>query len=270
MSAQAMGSPTCSAAVFDGGLPLYLVSGQAVLIRARDSSLVLTSRTASSACYPISHITRIVSSTSNSWEGAALALCMRSRVPIIFFERGVGPAGWLFPREHAPAFLEQMIDEFVTLPHWKRIYSDWLRAERNRVILAWARVRERAGSPAPEHQIADWRRKYVYRGDNQPAPVLPEIWNVALLALVMRTFALAGLAPSFTTCDSEVLNIAEDCASLISLMLFPAAEGIVGASTDLQVLLRGFEVRSSELRQTLLRALCRLRRLIHQDLYSCH
>ncbi len=253
-------------------LPLYLVSSSPCCVHASDSALILRSRAMSARRFPLAVISRIVSSVANSWEGGALALCLRSAIPVVFLDGNRGPAGWLLPREHQSSHFCELIDEALSLASWHHAYSNWLRAERNRVVSSWAV--DSPGEPVPLHQLSAWRKRFVYQRPEDASPLVPALWRAAIDSLVLRILVDSGLRSIFHACDGQAMQLARDCATLACLHLFPEASSPVvanpaaSASPDNAFLLRCFEARTETLRSRIVSALLRLHRILSEQLHS--
>lgn len=253
-------------------LPLYLVSSTPCSVHASDGALVLRSCAMPARRFPLAAISRVVSSVANSWDGTALALCLRSATPVVFLDGCRGPAGWLLPREHASARFRALIDEVLGLGSWHPTYSNWLRAERNRIVSSW--VADVTGDAVPSHQLADWRKRFVYQYSEDASASVPALWHAAAASLVLRILADSGLPAIFHACDGKSMELARDCAALACLHLFPEASRSLGAhalssaSPDNAFLLQCFEARTETLQRRLVSALLRLRRLFSEELHS--
>ncbi len=249
-------------------LPLYLVSPSPCVIHASDGALLLRNRNLAARRFPLAAVSRIVSSVAHAWHGAALALCLSSNIPVVFLDGSRGPAGWLLPRDHTAVHLRQLIEEALCLPSWSNIYSNWLRAERNRVVSSWP---SRSAEEVPLHQIQAWRKRFVYQQADDPSASIPPLWGAAVDSLVLRILTDAGLPAIFHACDGDSLQLARDCAALACLHLFPDAANPLGAGApDNAFLLRCFEARTETLRGRLITALLRLHRLFSQGLSQWH
>lgn len=252
------------------GLPLYLTSPGRLSIHAMDTaaggSLVVQSADTASRLFPIAHLSRIVSSLRHNWDGAALTLCLRSSVPVIFIENGRGLAGWLSTANPAPTRLAALLQELLSLYEWSNIYSNWLRAERNRALRAWPRT----AFPGDFVTESEDRKRFVYQAGSAATPPVPELWNVASLALAIQTLHAAGLDAIYAGSDGRMLNLAHDCSNILALHLVPYADGLIGTLQGAEeLLLHGFESRSAELSVALFAALGRLHRLCVQEMNQC-
>jgi hypothetical protein len=237
--------------------PLYLDGRvQPIAVRARGPALEVT-RNAHRFGFPLARLARIIASGRVNWDGAALALCLASRIPVVFTDGRGRPSGAAMPLVGRTSALDDLLIESLDGLHWRARYDNWLRAQRLRVLRRWRRRRAVDGRPIGEGEWNDAVRAFVYRDD----PELGGACAGGCYALVLAMLLRAGVRTQYRACDGGVLALAADLSRIVdagtALDLGTLAHAF---ATERHLATRAAEARAVEVENLVAGLLGRLRR----------
>lgn len=239
--------------------PLHL-DGRAAPIEVSTAGPALAvARGARRMQFPLVRLSRILVCGRVRWEGEALVLCLRHRVPVVFLDARAQPIGAALALQAQPGALDELLAEFVDRPHWRARYDNWLRSQRLRVLLEWRRQRAATGTPLTCAEWVEAVRAQVYVPDfTTRGPAAGASYALALVLL-----ARAGVRTQYRSFDGGVLALATDLGRLlelrIALQLGTLAQNLDGCDA---VKARGFEAGAAEHEAFLIELLERLRRRV--------
>jgi hypothetical protein len=209
--------------------------------------------------FPLARLSRILVCGRVRWDGEALALCLRHRIPVVFLDARAQPIGAAMPLQGQPGALDELLTEFVDRPHWHARYDNWLRSQRLRVLLAWRRRRAAAGTPLTTAEWVEAVRAQVY---------VPEFAGAgaaagASYALALVVLARAGARTQYRAFDGCVLPLAADLGRLLDLRVTLGLGTLAQEFDDCGALkARGFEAGAAGHEAFLVELIERLRRRI--------
>lgn len=193
--------------------PLHL-DGRAspIEVAAADPALIVT-RGARRMQFPLARLSRILVRGHVTWHGQALALCLVSRVPVVFLDAGAQPLGAALALQAQPGALDELLAEFVDRPHWRERFDNWLRSRRLRILRQWRLQRCAAGAPVDQAEWTEAVRAHVYvSSDAAWGPAAGDCYALALLAL-----ARAGARTQYRAFDGGILALGTELARLLQL-----------------------------------------------------
>lgn len=164
---------------------------------------------------PLTRIARVIVRGRVHWDSAALALCLRQCVPIVFLDAHARPAGAALPLVAHTGVLDELMCSFVERSDWQHRYDNWLRSQRLRVLLRWRRERARGGRPIDRAEWAEQVRAFVYLGE----PALASPRAGAAYALVLAVMLRAGVRTQYRAADGGTLALASDLAAMLDRRL---------------------------------------------------
>ncbi len=239
--------------------PLHLDGRAAPLEVSTAGPALAVARGARRMQFPIARLSRILVRGRVHWEGDALALCLRQRVPVVFLDSRAQPIGAALALQAQPGALDELLTEFVDRPHWRARYENWLRSRRLRVLLDWRRRRAVAGMPLTRAEWVETVRAQVYVPDVTPHRSAAG----ASYALALVTLARSGARTQYRSFDGGVLALGADLGRLLDLRI-ALQMGTLARSLDgcESVKARGFEGGAAEHEAFLIEQLERLRRRV--------
>jgi CRISPR/Cas system-associated endonuclease Cas1 len=89
---------------------LYLGGATVKHVACSGAALVITAPNSSVRRYPVARLSRIVCSAHVNWQGAALALCMRSGIPIVWSDAHAQPLGICYSQQHRQQAFSQALE----------------------------------------------------------------------------------------------------------------------------------------------------------------
>jgi hypothetical protein len=239
--------------------PLHLDGRAAPIEVSTVGTALAVTRGARRMQFPLARLSRVLVCGRVRWEGEALALCLRHRVPVVFLDPRAQPIGAAMPLQAQPGALDELLTAFVDRPHWRARYENWLRSQRLRVLLAWRRRRAAGGTPVTRAEWVEAVRAQVY---------VPEFASGspaagASYALVLVVLARAGVRTQYRAFDGGVLPLAVDLGRLLDLNV-ALTLGTLAPEFDRCGALkaRGFEAAAAEHEAFLVELIERLRRRI--------
>lgn len=237
--------------------PLYLDGrAQPIDVRTLGPALAVT-RGPHRFSFPLARLARIVVCGRVHWDSRALALCLASRVPVVFTDGRGRPCGAAMPLVGRTSALDDLLIESLDRPHWRARYDNWLRAQRLRVLRRWRRRRAVDGRPIGEGEWNDAVRAFVYRDD----PELGGACAGGCYALVLAMLLRAGVRTQYRACDGGVLALAADLSRIVdagtALDLGTLAHAF---ATERHLATRAAEARAVEVEDLVAGLLGRLRR----------
>lgn len=209
--------------------------------------------------FPLARLSRILVCGRVRWEGEALALCLRHRIPVVFLDARAQPIGAALALQAQPGALDELLAEFVDRPHWRARFDNWLRSWRLRVLLEWRRQRAATGAPVTCAEWVEAVRAQVYVPDFAPrGPAAGASYALALVVL-----ARAGVRTQYRAFDGGVLALGADLGRLLELRI-ALQLGTLAQNFDGQdgLKARGFEAGAAEHEAFLIELLERLRRRV--------
>lgn len=206
---------------------------------------------------PLARLARVFVRGTVRLDAAAIAACLRERIPIVFLDGRAQPIGSAMPLEGRTSSLGELLAEWVDRPDWRAQYDNWLRAQRFRVLSRWRRRRADSGRPIDPSEWREAVRSFAYR--DQPDFASPHASGcyARALGLLLR----AGVRTHYRGCDGAVLPLAADLARLADRSV--ALEmGAIAAALEGEAALkaRAAEGAAAEVDALLLDLLARLRR----------
>lgn len=160
---------------------------------------------------PLARIARVIVRGRVHWDAEALALCLRSGVPIVFLDGHARPAGAALPLVANTGALDELMCAFVEHGDWRHRYDNWLRSQRLRMLLRWRRERARGGRPVERAEWAELVRAFVYLGE----PALAGSRAAAAYGLVLSVMLRAGVRTQYRAAEGGTLALASDLAAIL-------------------------------------------------------
>ena len=119
---------------------LYLGGATVKQVACSDAALVITAPDSSVRRYPVARLSRIVCSAHVNWQGAALALCMRSGISIVWSDAHAQVLGICYSQHHRQKAFSQALELMLEGEHGLSQYTHWLRSRRMDMLMDWART----------------------------------------------------------------------------------------------------------------------------------
>jgi hypothetical protein len=216
------------------------VDGPALTVRGEHHAL---------ARYPFERIARIVAQAGRvELSAEALAACCRWGIAVVVIEDGE-VSGYLWPAQAQDTRTAERIDNLLDRPDWPRLYENWKRNERMRIVRHWcARLREN-GNEIDAAFIEEIKRAYVQAVES-PARDLRDDGLVvgAVHALTIERLRAKGFAARYWDGDGQTLELAQDIAATLLLRLRLELHGIADrARIDMPLWLRLFHLHAHTL-----------------------
>lgn len=158
--------------------PLYLLATHPIEVTWDEPALTVEVPGTAAAFYPLTRVGRVISRGPVQWSGAALAGCLRHRVPVLFVADDGGLQGVLSPARQPPADLSQHLAAAMLAPEWPQRYDNWRCGQERRLINQLA--------AALDWSLPDARAPGVQRRLDQ---ALRQRWGVAPQALLATPMA---------------------------------------------------------------------------------
>jgi hypothetical protein len=163
--------------------------------------------------FPLARLSRILVRGRVRWDGEALALCLRQRLPVVFLDSRAHPIGAALAMQAQPGALDELLADLVERPGWRICYENWLRSQRLRILLGWRRQRTALGRPLAGKEWKELVRAHVY----VPELAGPSPAAGACYALALSVLARAGARSQYRAFDGGVLAPAADLGRLLDL-----------------------------------------------------
>jgi hypothetical protein len=207
--------------------------------------------------FPLARLSRVLVRGRVRWDGEALALCLRQRVPVVFLDSRAQPIGAALALQAQPGALDELLSDFVERPDWRICYENWLRSQRLTILLRWRRQRAALGQPLARTEWNDAVRTNVY----VPQFAVPGPEAGAAYGLSLAVLARVGVRSQYRAFDGDVLALGADLGRLLDLFICTQA-GTLSNHFDGHERLRAraFEARAAEHEAFVLTLLGRLRR----------
>lgn len=193
-----------------GARALYLGARGRKQVSCTDEALVVRNAEQQTLRYPLARVSRVVTSITNDWTGAALALCLREGIGITWLDAKGEALGSCYPHHRttprAASALEAMLETEDGLDR----YQHWLRQRRMDVLVRWGAAAGSQITPdAWERTKTDW----VYGGRFSEG--LPTGLRGLCMAYVAGRLARHGLGDALWGPKAQAIALDSDLCSLV-------------------------------------------------------
>ncbi len=201
---------TSTAARCNSARTLYLGGATVKQVACSDAALVITVPNSSVRRYPVARLSRIVCSAQVNWQGAALALCMRSGIPIVWADAHSQLLGICYSQHQRQQAFSQALELLLEGENGLSQYTHWLRSRRMDMLMDWARTTALDVTPARWESL---KRSWVYHNE-----------LAVHLSLQIRTYCQAWVAqrlihhqinPVYWGVQAECVDIESDMTHLV-------------------------------------------------------
>lgn len=199
--------------------PLYVLASGRTSVDLDGPALLVRAKSRADARYPLSRVSRVITSARVEWRARALAACLQHGIPLVLTGAENTPLGYLLPAVRTLSRLSHDLEEFLDRPDWREHYHDWLRAERMRLFARWQRSREEAGKPLTQETLCELKRRYVYLDERSEVLTPDGLLSTAIRAAVAERLHKAGLGAVYWGFRGEAFHLLEDVSRLLELVL---------------------------------------------------
>ena len=206
---------TSTAARCNSARTLYLGGATVKQVACSDAALVITEPNSSVRRYPVARLSRIVCSAQVNWQGAALALCMRSGIPIVWADAHSQLLGICYSQHQRQQAFSQALELLLEGENGLSQYTHWLRSRRMDMLMDWARTTALDVTPARWESL---KRSWVYHNE-----------LAVHLSLQIRTYCQAWVAQRLIhhQINPVYWGVQAECAAALATLRVDAARNLL-------------------------------------------
>jgi hypothetical protein len=242
---------------------LYLGHGDHKRVSCTEAALVVTNNQKQIYRYPVNRLSRVVSSPSVDWTGAALVLCMRQSIGIAWLDTQGSALGCLYPQHDREHEFKTALELMLETPDGLVLYQHWQRSRRMQVLTQWVRTTQ---TPIAPHDWETTKREWVY--GMQLKTHLPIGLRGHCLAWVAAQLLEQAIPPVFWSAEGHSIDLDEHLCDLLWAEMNLCCGAITEAAQSCRELTHLFEHWQASNGSALLLHLESLRRTAMKMIYA--